>query len=270
MATALNVTMENRGPARVGSSQALVTLFTVTAGGYSWDLYRAANESWWEGCGNCSSDSGYKPWFSHVFGGVCFQCGGTGANRIAAADKAMMTKIRRRVSSRKGTLTANERREEAQRAEVDAWNVAHPNLASDLASVRAAGTFDTLGRLALTANERPLSVRQEAYAISLLTERSWDAAHASTHEHVGVVGERIDVVGTVTVAHYLPSERYDRSSAMMIVIDTGTALIKMVTGAGWAFEVEKGSTLTLTAKVRKHVTNDFGHQTEVSHPRKAS
>jgi hypothetical protein len=255
-----------------------VTAVTITCAEFTWDAYVNAKDEWWEGCGNCESDTGFKPWYAGIHGGVCFQCGGVGVKRLAGSEASLKTLIRKRTSGRLSKLNAAERAEERRLADAEVYAIAHPNLASDLARVR---TQDTLGRnvlhdLALALMRGPLSVRQERYAISLLLERAWDEAHTKSEPvrtYVGEVGEKVTVCGEISVWHPLANERYDRSPAILVVVE-GTNVsgecvsLKMITSAAWAFTAKKGDRLTITAKVKAHVESRYGKQTEVTHPKK--
>jgi len=263
------------GTSRVGKFGMTVTMCAVVCEQFSWAFYVNAKDEWWEGCGNCENDSGFKPWHAGVYGGVCFQCGGVGVRRVAGSEAILRQIIRRRVSSRLSKLNAAERAEEAQLARAEAYAVAHPNLASDLARIRVSEELggNVLARFALTLLRQPLSVRQQAYAVSLLAERAWDEAHTNAdtveERYVGNVDERITVSGSVSVAHYCATERYDRTSTMLIVVKTAAgATLKMNTAAAWAFNVSVGDEITVSGIVKKHEENRYGKQTVLTRPKK--
>jgi len=262
----------------VGKQYMDATMVRITCDKFTWAAYVNSNDEWWEGCGNCEGDSGFKPWYIGIHGGVCFQCGGVGVRRLAGSERALKTLIRKRTSSRLSTLNAAEKAEEKRLAAAEAYCLEHPNLASDLARIRTleAPGSSTLRGLALALTRGPLSVRQEAYAISLLVERAWDEAHTEPQDvrtYVGEVGERINVRGEISVRTLLPGERYGRQTRVLIVLRTANvrgerADLKMVTAAAWAFNVRKGDIVTISARVSGHTDGIYGPQTEVTHPRK--
>lgn len=265
----------------VGKQRIHVTVFTVTDGTFSWDLYRTATDEWWEGCGACDGDSGYKRHFAHVLGGVCFQCGGSGVSRMAGTEAGMTRRIRARISSRTSRANAVQRAAQRTLDDLEAWNVAHPNLASDLARVRAYDTLGgyALGDIALFATRKALSVRQEEFAISMLVQRAYDEAADVENPplpnvHVGAEGEKVTLTGVVSVAHHCPAERFDRSAQMLIVLECtlaeGVANVRTYTSARWAFDVEKGATITIKATVASHDEGRYGPQTSVKRPTRVS
>jgi len=276
---AIELTQTRGEECRIGKNQILMTTVVVSDGTYSWVLYRTAQDEWWEGCGNCEGDSGFKPWYGGVYGGVCFQCGGVGARRLAGGEAGMLRLIRQRVSSRRSTLNAVQRRVERQREAAVAWAAANVNLASDLACVRVSEELgaNVLARLALASVERPLSVRQRDYAISLLVSRAWEhARHVERPTlisvHAGSVGERLTLSGVISVWHYNVSERYDRSNTVTIIVDARNehgeqVLAKMTTAARWAMDARQGDAVTVTGTVRDHLDGPYGKQTALKSPR---
>lgn len=260
----------------VGVQRMPVTSVTAAGGGFTWGLYVTDRDEWWEGCGHCEADSGIKPYYGHVYNGVCFQCGGVGVRRIAGGEKGMRAAIRRRIMARTSRLNAAERAAERSRAAAEAYCVAHPNLASDLARERAYGTLgrNVLGDLALALTRAPLSVKQERYAITLLTARAWEEAHATptlTSVHAGSVGERITLSGTISVWHHLPEVHFERKARALIVVDARNAngdqvLLKMTTAARWAMDAHKGDSVTVQGTVRAHEDGRYGKQTVLIRP----
>lgn len=249
----------------------------VSAGGFTWELYRTPGDEWLQGCGNCEQDSGYKPHYSHIFDGVCFQCGGAGIFRMAGTETGMKRIIRARVSSRKSRHGAMERAAERDRAALTKWRHEHLNLASDLARIRADRDMQgVLSRMALQAERAPLTRRQEEYTIRLLALRAWEEAHPVrdvTVTFAGHVGDTVTMTGTVTVTHSCPSERFDRADTMLIVIDVDLAdvrhILKTQTAAKWAFDVHKGDSITITGTIKDCKDDpNFGKQTILTRPRR--
>lgn len=272
MTTTREIEITRGGTGRVGKFGMTVTMCAVVCEQLSWAFYVNAKDEWWEGCGNCEGDSGFKPWYAGIHGGVCFQCGGVGVRRVAGSESAMKKLIRKRTSSRIGTLNSAEKAQEKRLAEAEAYAVTHPNLASDLARIRVSEqrSDSVLTSLALSIMRGPLSVKQESYAISLLVERAWDDAHTKPEaRYAGNVGERITVCGVVSVAHYVATERYDRSPTMLIVVRSAEDyVVKMNTAATWAFSVSVGDEITVSGTVAKHEETRYGRQTLLKRPKK--
>jgi hypothetical protein len=268
---------------RVGKNNMPVTAFTITCEEFTWSLYRAANDSWWEGCGNCDADSGFKSVYAGIYGGVCFQCGGAGVRRMAGSEEGMLRRIRERATARSSRANAVQRAAERDLARLDDWNVQNQNLASDLARVRTSDDFsgNVLAQLALSAHRAPLSPRQVAYALSLLIERAWGEAHAIEYPKpervwLGSVGDKVTVEGVLNVVHLLRADRFDRQDQMLLVLehtnaDGEVAHLKMRTAATWAFGVARGERVTVTGAVKDHEESEgFGKQTVLVRPKRQS
>lgn len=70
--------------------------------------------------------------------------------------------------------------------------------------------------------------------------------------HVGTVGEKITLTGTLTTAMNLGSYSYYGPDRQLLVLDCGDAIAKTITSAGWAADVHVGDTLTVTGTVKAH------------------
>ncbi len=83
--------------------------------------------------------------------------------------------------------------------------------------------------------------------------------------HVGTVGERITVSGTVVTTGWVQSYRWEPRT--LLIVDCGTARVKMITSARWAHKVRRGEQLTLIGTVKAH-TEDLGEPlTVLTRPR---
>lgn len=257
----------------IGSRGYRVTAMKVTIGEFTYDLYRTETDEWWQDCGYC--EKGFKSWYAGVYGGVCFQCGGLGYARVGGTQHKVLSVLRARSASRRSAATSAQRNEERKRAAVEEWSMANPNLASDLARVRAYDTLggNVLGELAITASRQPLTMKQHAYAVVLLAERAYVEAHKREDAHLRAnVGDKVTVSGTLTVAHLLRSERFDRSDRMLIVLDHTNAdgqrvLVRTVTSARWAFNVDRGDQVTISGNVADFSDDKYGKQTALKNPK---
>ena len=85
--------------------------------------------------------------------------------------------------------------------------------------------------------------------------RSGSRRSAPALVHIGTVGERITVSGTVVTTGWVQSYRWEPRT--LLIVDCGTAHVKMITSARWAHKVRRGERLTLIGTVKAH-TEDLG------------
>ncbi|HEY3408721.1 MAG TPA: hypothetical protein VGK53_11180 [Propionicimonas sp.] len=79
------------------------------------------------------------------------------------------------------------------------------------------------------------------------------------------MGERITVSGTVVTTGWVQSYRWEPRT--LLIVDCGTAHVKMITSARWAHNVRRGERLTIIGTVKAH-TEDLGAPlTVLSRPR---
>lgn len=74
----------------------------------------------------------------------------------------------------------------------------------------------------------------------------------TTYEHIGEIGQRVTLTGivrTATRVNGFTSHSLDRA---LIVVDTGTAMAKIITSASWAYEIERGDQITVAGTVKAH------------------
>lgn len=97
-----------------------------------------------------------------------------------------------------------------------------------------------------------------------------EAKAGQRHElrHAGRVGERITLTGTVTIRMGVEGYRYDSPPQMLIVLDCGDAVAKMITTAAWAYDVKQGDQLTVTGTVKAHAEYKGIPQTVLLRPKK--
>lgn len=70
-------------------------------------------------------------------------------------------------------------------------------------------------------------------------------------KHLGNEGDKVTFTGTVTTALTVDGYAYN-STQRMIVVTGADFIVKMYTAAGWAYDVETGTEITLTGTVKKH------------------
>lgn len=111
---------------------------------------------------------------------------------------------------------------------------------------------------AITAHQRLQADRQRDQA----RERA-----AATVDHVGAVGEKVTLSGTVTTALRVDGYTYRSPDQVMLVVDCGTAVAKMTTTAAWAYQVKVGDPLTVTGTVKAHSQWQGIRQTVLTRPK---
>ncbi len=80
------------------------------------------------------------------------------------------------------------------------------------------------------------------------------------------VGDKVTVTGAVKTALTIDGYAYN-SVQRLIVIDTPGATFKMITSAGWAWDVHGGEVITVTAAVKRHDVYREAEQTVLVRPR---
>ena len=91
------------------------------------------------------------------------------------------------------------------------------------------------------------------------------AARAAKPEptHLGAKSDKVEFTGVITLALTVDGFSYN-STQRMIVVETETALVKLYTAAGWAYDVVSGDTVTLKATVKDLDTFKGQQQTVVT------
>lgn len=64
-------------------------------------------------------------------------------------------------------------------------------------------------------------------------------------DHLGVIGQQVAVTGTVRTATRVNGFTPRSADRALIVVDAGAAMVKIVTTAAWAYDVERGEMVTL-------------------------
>jgi len=107
----------------------------------------------------------------------------------------------------------------------------------------------------------------------LLDQRQADTAHqdavaAAYVDHVGVVGDKITLTGTVRTAIRVDGFTYHSPDSILLILDAGPAVLKMTTAASWAYQVKVGDPLTVTGTVKAHTVWNGVKQTVLTRPKK--
>jgi hypothetical protein len=167
-------------------------------------------------CGRCVDRSGYIRAFSHVLGGVCFECNGTGSSSVSAVT---MRKWAKSDAYARDFAAEIEAHHDAIRAENEA--------AAKLAEIEAAHE-------AAIAEDARLSAMVQGF--------------------LGNEGDKLaDVPVTINVAKYIEGS-YNRSSSMFIIATADSGHVVKIFGSSQTlFGLRRGDEVViLTAKVKKH------------------
>ena len=114
---------------------------------------------------------------------------------------------------------------------------------------------------AIPAHQRLLDQRQANTA-------DQDTVAAACVDHVGVVGDKITLAGTVRTAIRVDGYTYHSPDSILIILDCGTAVAKMTTAASWAYQVKVGDPLRVTGTVKAHTVWNGVKQTVLTRPKK--
>lgn len=114
-------------------------------------------------------------------------------------------------------------------------------------------------------DDRRRAVDMDSAGERQTTGRSGSRRSEPALVHIGTVGERITVSGTVVTTGWVQSYRWEPRT--LLIVDCGTAHVKMITSARWAHNVRRGEQLTIIGTVKAH-TEDLGAPlTVLSRPR---
>ena len=93
------------------------------------------------------------------------------------------------------------------------------------------------------------------------------AERAAQQQHAGVVGEPITMTGTITVKRSIEGYRWNSPSQVLLVVDCGDWVAKMITSASWAYQVKPGEQLSVQAIVKAHELYNDTPQTVLKRPK---
>lgn len=103
-----------------------------------------------------------------------------------------------------------------------------------------------------------------------LRREQQDAARTQS-QYAGTVEEKITITGTVTrLTPVQGNYGYRSTTSMLVILEDGPTIAKMFTSAGWAFDIEQGQQLTVTATVKEHEEYQGARQTVLIRPRLTS
>ena len=135
------------------------------------------------------------------------------------------------------------------------------------ANVRAvlAAEYVTERELGLLCSAVPAYERIIGRRVAREAERKAEAEKVPSRWFASV-GDKVTVTGAVKTALTIDGYAYN-SVQRLIVIDTPGATFKMITSAGWAWDVHGGEVITVTAAVKRHDVYREAEQTVLVRPR---
>lgn len=93
------------------------------------------------------------------------------------------------------------------------------------------------------------------------------AAVEPVRSHVGTVGEQVTLTGRVTTTLRVDGYHCNSPDSVLLILDCGPHVAKLVTAAAWAYDVERGDVLSVTGRVKAHATYRDVPQTVLVRPR---
>lgn len=156
----------------------------------------------WESCGKCGAGrrgAGYIEIFSHVAGGVCFDCKGVGGKYVSQQQldrreygrKYRARKAEEKAAAKRAEVAAKEAEE---RAGFAAWKVENADLVEFVSNARAgeSGTLMWDMKFRIFTEERALTENQGKAVRRIMEQSAKDAA-----ESAPVIEGRIAITGKV-------------------------------------------------------------------------
>ncbi len=138
---------------------------------------------------------------------------------------------------------------------------------ADLAALLRAGKMAPGPQLGLAVSA--IAVYKRLAERRLAAEQAAVRGHGQTTRirRFGKVGQKVTLTGEVVTS--LKVDGFTRNSVpqVMLVLDCGTAVAKLVTTAGWAYTVHVGDSLTVEATVKAHHSYLGLPQTRLTRPK---
>lgn len=291
--TTMTTTEQTIGRGDYGTLQTVTVL--IVEGGI---VYRTAAGAILEPCGKCASEPnpGTLRHFGFTHAGVCYACTGRGyskshgsiedATKVFARRAKAQAKADAKRAAKADAFIAN------REAKYTEWAQANPVVAEALAVRYAAAHaapegasaqgrenayyahLDSLSRdertltdLALDAKDTygGLTDGQTSMVTDILARIDAQAVKAQGSHHLGEIGSKITVTGTVVFEKVI--EGY-YGSKMLVKIEDGTGgTAVMFSTAAWAWAAEKGDAITVTGAVKAHEDYAGVAQTVLSSPK---
>lgn len=220
-----------------------------------------------ERCGRCGGAGGAEQW--RFTGWTCYECGGTGKGRISvnklytAEQLAKLNATRDKAQARKASKAAEaaaklEAERAAKRVQFEADNAELFNrVRAIVPSTDFAYTVLESAILRASLSDRQAEVLAKSIA---------EAERKATSGYIGVIGERREFTGDVTVCIVFPAQNYGWASKALYLVRVNGGLVKYM---GTANLGAKGDTVTFTATISGHEEYKGEKQTLVERPKLA-
>jgi hypothetical protein len=168
---------------------------------------------------------------------VCFKCNGIGLVGKSYLD--LPTAIAHCEKLEKSRIKSQEKRAVESKARLDAWK---------------------------EANKDRLEAEAQAKA---QRQAQLEADNAKAMYLSGAVGDRVSFVGTVKKAMSFDTNYgYQSGTVRMLVVEVdGNCSVKMTTSSEWAFDINEGDEVSMSATIKEFSEFRGGKQTVVKSPR---
>lgn len=258
-------------------------------------LFLTARGDVLEPCGRCY-ENGTITAFMHVLDGVCFACTGRGYSKnLGTVENATKVMKRRAASAKRAAEKAAAKAQAfiaAREAKYTEWAQANPEIAAalavryDAAYAAPEGATErdrenlywehignlsrderTLTDLATDAKNAygSLTEGQMRMVTDILARIDAKATKAQASHHIGQIGEKVTVTGTVSFTKVI--DGYYGSKVLVKVEDGTGGTAVMFTTAQWAWEAAQGDAITVTGIVKDHDEYEGVAQTVLNRPK---
>lgn len=216
--------------------------------------YLVSGERYWPTCRRCGGE-GQTP-FYWVDNGRCYDCGGRGTTaRESMTEEQARTRAGQLNRSRDARIAKKENERLAtlqKRAEARAaFEAKHGELCEALRQSsdgflrrlqEALEQYGTLTEAQVAAGERAMAQARERFVK--------DAEKQLLGRPVGEPGDKVTVSGTIEQLTSIEGQY--GTSRLVVLVTAERVTVKTFTTAGWAWEVDKGDTVTITGTVKKN------------------
>lgn len=213
-------------------------------------------------CRRCNGNGGSDMWPGYT----CFECGGQCRVEYSHADWLFPTAWtdEQVAQFRADKEAARAARAEAKRlklvAEAAAARAAQSPEYNIIRDRWLAGEFDgnplygfAVGILGNTEVLHPVTTEQADAVIKSVAEAEARLAAKANSQWVGEVGTKVTVAGTVVFTKVIDSQY---GSSVLVVVDANGDKVTTFSTAAWAWDADKGASVTLTGTVKAHETYD--------------
>lgn len=221
-------------------------------------LHGPAGTYYREICGSCAG-TGYRPGYGYVDGSRCWPCAYSGLGALVGRGTAeeLIIRLRRRQRAAQLRTLARKTKAENEKNSYEDWASKHETLMAAVQTVRTQpeNYSGILQDLANRAGHHILTDKQQTLLAELFIEENLAiAAKADARErktHLGGVGERITVTGTVVYSNdFTTYYGYSPRTSTLYIIETADGQTVKWFRSGY-FDPPRGTLITVTATIKE-------------------